>query len=63
MMDVGIAFKIMEEDEHLPLGYKNSSGHIIFTVNMDVTLKARWVKDGHRTTNPTAPNYDGVVLR
>ena len=57
MKAVGIAFKILEEDEHLPVGYKKSSGHIIFTVKMDFTCKSRWVKDGHRTPNPTMPNY------
>ena len=30
---------------------------------MDFTYKAKWVKDGHRTSNPTTPNYDGVVSR
>ena len=63
MKDVGIDFKILEEDEHLPVGYKMSSGHIIFTVNMNSTCKAIWVKDGHHTPNPTAPNYAGVVSR
>ena len=43
MKNVGIAFKILEEDEHLPVGYKKSSGHIIFTVKMDFTHKSRWV--------------------
>ena len=63
MKDVGIAFKILEEYEHLMVGYKKSSGHIIFTVNMDFTRKARWVKDRHLTPNPTTPNYAGVVSR
>ena len=30
---------------------------------MDFTRKARCVKDGYRTPNPTAPNYAGVVSR
>ena len=63
MKDVGIAFKILEEDEHLPVGYKKSSEHIIFTVNMDFTCKDIWVKDGHSTKNPTTPNYAEVVSR
>ena len=63
MKAVGIDFKILEEDEHLPVGYKRSSGHIIFIVNMDFTHKAIWDKDGHRTQNPTTPNYAGVVSR
>ena len=63
MKDVGIAFKILEEDEHLLVGYKKSSGHIIFTVKMNFTRKAIWVKSGHRTPNSTTPNYVGVVSR
>ena len=30
---------------------------------MDFTSKSRWIKDGHRTPNTTAPNYAGVVSR
>ena len=63
MKDIDISFKIVEEDEHLPVGFKKSSGHMIFTVEMDFTRKARWVEYGHRTPNPTTPNYDGFVSR
>ena len=30
---------------------------------MDFTHKARWVKDGHRTSNTTTTNYAGAVSR
>ena len=30
---------------------------------MDFTRKARWVKDGHRTPDPTTSAYAGVVSR
>ena len=63
MTNVGIAFKILENDEHLPMGYKKSSGHLIFDVKMDFTQKARWVKDGHRTPDPETSKYAGVVSR
>ena len=63
MEDIGIAFKVLEEDEHLSVGYKKSIGRIIFTVNMDFTCKAVWVKDGYCTPNLTMPNYAGVVSR
>ena len=63
MKYLGIAFKILEEDENLSGGYKNLSRHIIFTVKIYFTRKARWVKDGHRTPNPTTPNFSGVVSR
>ena len=56
MFQVGVAFKILRDDEHIPVGYKKSSGHIIWSVKMDFTRKAWWVNDGHphrtlRTTN------------
>ena len=41
MYNVGVAFKIFEEHEHVPVGYSKSSGHIIFDVKMDFTRKAR----------------------
>ena len=30
---------------------------------MDLTRKAIWVKDGHKTPDPSASNYAGVVSR
>ena len=61
--NIGIAFKILDRGETPPPGYKKSSGHIIYTVKMDFTRKARWVKDGHQTTDPESLSYAGVVLR
>ena len=49
MSDVGIEFKILEPGEIPPTGYTKSSGNMIYTVKMDFTRKARWVKDGHHT--------------
>ena len=63
MANVGIAFQILEEHESLPPAYTKSSGHMIFDVKMDFTLKARWVKDGHRTPNSETSSYAGVVSR
>ena len=37
MTAVGIEFEILEDDEHLMLGYTKSSRHLIFDVNMDFT--------------------------
>ena len=45
-----------------PAGYSPSSGHVIFDVKMDLTRKARWVKDGHRTRDPDG-NFAGVFSR
>ena len=63
MRNVGIAFKILENSEHVPPGYRKSSGHLVFDVKMDFTRKARWVKDGHRTPDPETSSYAGVVSR
>ena len=52
MTNVEVAFKILEDNEHVPPGYRKSSGHIIWDLKMDFTRKARWVKDGHRTPDP-----------
>ena len=40
-----------------------SSGHWMFDVEMNFTRKSRWVKDGHRTPDPTTSIYAGVVSR
>ena len=62
MYNVSVAFKILEDHEHVPVGWKRSSGHLVFDVKMDFTRKARWVKDGHKTPDPEA-SYAGVVSR
>jgi len=58
-----VAFKNLEDNEHVPPGYRKSSGHIIWDINMEFTRNSRWVKDGHRTPDPESSNYSGVVLR
>jgi hypothetical protein len=40
MYEVGVAFRILEDDEHVPVGYAKSSGHVVFDVKMDFTRKA-----------------------
>ena len=63
MFEVGVAFKILDNDENMPVGYTLSSGHIIWDIKMDFTRKARWVKDGHRTPDLEDSKYAGVVSR
>ena len=63
MFQVGIAFKILRYNEHIPVGYKKASGHLIWSVKMDFTLKARWVKDGHRIPDLEDSKYAVVVSR
>ena len=63
MYNVAVAFKILEDHEPLPVGWTPSSGHLVFDVKMDFTLKARWVKDGHKSPDPETSAYAGVVSR
>ena len=63
MTNVEVAFKILEDNEHVPPGYRKSSGHIIWDLKMDFTRKARWVKDGHRTPEPLNSTFAGVLSR
>ena len=63
MYEVGVAFRILDENENLPVGYSKSSGHMVFDVKMDFTRKARWVKDGHKTPNLDDSKYAGVVSK
>ena len=58
-----VAFDIPPEVNSPPPGYFRSSGHIIFDVRMTLERKARWVKDGHNTPEPSWSNYDGAVSR
>ena len=63
MTNVKVAFKILEKDKPIPIGWRKSSGHLVFNVKMDFTRKARWVKDGHKTPTPENLTYAGVVSR
>ena len=63
MTDNGVAFEILEADQHVPVGWRKVTGHLIYDVKMDFTRKARWVLDGHKTPNPTISTYAGVVSR
>ena len=37
MYQVGVEFKILQDREHIPVGYKKDSGHLIFDIKMDFT--------------------------
>jgi hypothetical protein len=64
MVNVGIAFEVLEEGVSAPPGWHKVTGHLIFDVKMDFTRKARWVLDGHKTPDPIGiSNYAGVVSR
>ena len=58
-----VAFEMLEHGQKAPVGWFKSTGHIIWDVKMDFTRKARWVKDGHKTPDPTTSSFAGVVSR
>ena len=43
MCNIGVAFEIHEDGKTAPAGYTKVSGHLIWSVKMDFTRKARWV--------------------
>ena len=53
MKNVGIAFTILDLGKKAPPGWTKASVHLVFDVKMDFMRKSRWVKDGHRSPNPT----------
>ena len=55
--------EILEDGKSAPAGYTKVSGHLIWSVKMDFTRKARWVLDGHKTPDPVGSKYAGVVSR
>ena len=63
MMNVGIAFQVLEHSENVPVGWHVVTRHIIFDVKMDFTRKAIWLLDGHKTAEPKISTYAGVVSR
>ena len=63
MYNNGVAFEILEDGKTAPAGYTKVSGHLIWSVKMDFTRKARWVLDGHKTPDPVGSKYAGVGSR
>ena len=63
MSNVLPAFEFLEEGEHLPVGYKALTVHMVFDIKMDLTRKARLVADDHKTPSPAESTYAGVVTR
>ena len=63
MKNVSVTFEIVDDNIASPIGWTKSSGHLIFVVKMDFTWKAKWIKDGHKTTDPEQPTFAGVVSR
>ena len=49
MYQVGVAFKILQDGDHITVRYNKASSHLIFDIKTDLTRKARWVKNSHLT--------------
>jgi hypothetical protein len=54
-------FRVLEEDEPMPAGYKRIPYHCIYDVKFDGRRKCRLVAGGHRTDPPKEDIYSGVV--
>ena len=54
--NVIIAFKLLEDDEPIPIGSTKIPYHFVFDVKFDLTRKARLVAGGHR--HPNVPSYE-----
>jgi hypothetical protein len=63
MLNIGVAFEVLEENQKAPPGWTKVTGHLIWDLKMDFTRKARWVLDGHKTPDPVGSTYAGVVSR
>ena len=62
MKNVRVAFRILDDTEEVPTGYKCIRCHMIFDVKMeDFRCKARLVASGHMTDTPAAITYTSVV--
>ena len=54
-------FRVLEDDEPMPLGYKRIPYHCVFDVKFDGRRKCRLVAGGHRTDPPKEDIFSGVV--
>ena len=64
MKNVHVAFKILSDDESVPIGYQKIPCHMVFDIKMeDFTRKARLVAGGHKTDAPPTITYASVVSR
>lgn len=41
MRNIGLGLEILENDAHLPVGFKLATGHLIWDINIDMLRKAR----------------------
>ena len=64
MNNVRIAFRILDDDTKIPIGYQYMSCHIVFDVKFDgFKFKSRMVAGGHMVETPSFLTYASVVSR
>jgi hypothetical protein len=63
MKNNAVAFKFLEEGEHVPVGSTWIPFHMIFDVKCDLTRKAQFVAGGHWSQVPPQVTYSSVVTR
>ena len=61
--NVSVASEILDYKERAPVGWTKISSHLLWNLKMNLTRKARWVKDGHRIPDSKGSNYAGLVSR
>ena len=63
MKNVCVAFKILADNESVPIGFQRIPCHMVFDIKMeDFTRKAHLVAGGHKTNAPSTITYSSVVL-
>ena len=64
LRNVKVAFKILDQDDRVPIGYQQIRMHWIFDIKMeDFRFKSRIVAAGNMTEPPTSVTYATVVSR
>jgi hypothetical protein len=63
MKNVRVAFRILPNDENLPVDYQQIPCRLLFDVKLDFTRKTRLVAGGHVTDPPAIITYASVVSR
>ena len=63
MTEGGVVFEVLNDGIRAPIGWSKVTGHLVWEAKMDLTRKAKWVLDGHRTPDPVGSTYAGVISR
>ena len=64
MSAVGVAFKILDDDDRPPFGYQYMKCHVVFSIKMeDFSRKAHLVAGGHMVEAPKSLTYASMVSK